>query len=139
MFFDVFKEANLTLPVSKATLYFVNGLLCTVIVQPKKEIADAREHANAPDTPTSGEVITSETEANALHVTPVMDKIAETSSKGGILFFSNKYNYIYYAFKFTNPPRLHKHQDLIARNLINNVKEKFFISLLSVLLIKSIQ
>jgi malate/lactate dehydrogenase len=50
--------------------------------------------------PTPGEVNTSETEANALHVTPVMDKIAETSSKAGVLFFSNKYNYIYYAFQF---------------------------------------
>ncbi|CAB4410405.1 unnamed protein product [Rhizophagus irregularis] len=41
--------------------------------------------ANVPGTedlpsPTPGEVNTSETEANALHVTPVMNKIAETSS-----------------------------------------------------------
>ncbi|CAB5203011.1 unnamed protein product [Rhizophagus irregularis] len=42
--------------------------------------------ANAPGTedppsPTPGEVNTSETEDNALHITPVMDKIAETSNK----------------------------------------------------------
>ncbi|EXX73032.1 uncharacterized protein OCT59_025514 [Rhizophagus irregularis] len=42
--------------------------------------------ANALDTEalpssTPGEVNTSETKANSLHITPVMDKIAETSSK----------------------------------------------------------
>ncbi|CAB5386361.1 unnamed protein product [Rhizophagus irregularis] len=44
--------------------------------------------ANVPGTeaipsPTPDEVNTSETEANVLHVTPVMNKIAETSSKKG--------------------------------------------------------
>ncbi|CAG8739179.1 15267_t:CDS:2, partial [Rhizophagus irregularis] len=34
-----------------------------------------------PPSPTPGEVNTSETEDNALHITPVMDKIAETSNK----------------------------------------------------------
>jgi hypothetical protein len=37
--------------------------------------------------PTPGKINISETEANALHVMSVMNKIAETSSKTGVYFF----------------------------------------------------